>query len=403
MKILIFNTVYYPNIVGGAEKSVQLLAEGLVERGHEPVIVSTEKNDHDRVDWVNGIKVYYLHPRNLYWGIESNKKNKLLKPIWHALDIFNPFFKKVLTNIIKTEQPDVIHTNNLAGFSVIPWVIAKEFKIPVVHTLRDYYLMCVKSTMYHREKNCENRQCGLCSLYTSFKKYLSNKQYVHYLIGISDFMIQKHKLFGYFTDVPSKRIFNGIRLPQIEGSSNNKNVSKPLKFFYMGRIEKTKGVNLLLKEFEHITNAELYLAGRIIDPIIKVNIEKNFYKGNIHFIGYVDPKDVLPEMDILIAPSLWHEPFGRILIEAFQFGKPVIASNRGGIPEVVEDGVTGYIFNPDIEGDLREKINKFILNPSIISEMAKKIPKFMNEFDIDRTVNQYIEVYTKTIDKNKKG
>lgn len=94
-----------------------------------------------------------------------------MKPIWHALDIFNPFFKSVIINIIDKEKPDIIHTNNLAGFSVMPWVIAKNLGIPVVHTLRDYYLMCIKSTMYNHEKNCDNHQCVVCFIYTYYKKY----------------------------------------------------------------------------------------------------------------------------------------------------------------------------------------------------------------------------------------
>lgn len=77
MKILIFNTLYYPNIIGGAEKSVQLLAEMLVSRGHEPIIVSTFTDD--KIDKVNGIKVYYLHHRNLYWSINSKDKKALQK------------------------------------------------------------------------------------------------------------------------------------------------------------------------------------------------------------------------------------------------------------------------------------------------------------------------------------
>lgn len=405
MKILIFNTLYHPNVMGGAEKSVQLLAENLAKEGHQTVVVSTERNVRDRVEWINGVKVYYLRPRNLYWSKDSSKRSKLLKPIWHALDIFNPFFKKVITNIVKEEGPDVIHTNNLAGFSVVPWVIAKEIGIPVVHTLRDYYLMCIKSTMYKNGTNCNNRRCKLCAIYTYYKKLLSNRQYVNYLVGISDFIIRKHKYFGYFIDVPSRTIFNGIEIPHIKESKddcdNNKDLImlRPLKFFYMGRIEKNKGVELLLKEFQEVTNAELYLAGKIYDKEIDINIGKNKYGENIHFLGFVDPREILPTIDVLIVPSLWNEPFGRVIIEAYSYGKPVIASNRGGIPEIVIDGVTGYIFNPDIEGDLREKINKMTSNPQMVAEMSENIPKNLNNFVIQQMVKQYLEVYSEVIDR----
>ncbi|AHX21202.1 glycosyltransferase family 4 protein [Bacillus bombysepticus] len=392
MKILIFNTLYYPNIIGGAEKSVQLLAEMLVSRGHEPIIVSTFTDD--KIDEVNGIKIYYLHHRNLYWSINSKDKKALQKVFWHGLDVYNPRFSKEITNIILNEKPDVIHTNNITGFSTIPWIIAKKFNIPVVHTLRDFSLICSKSTMFKGSDNCSG-QCSECKVFSMYKKGLTNKQHVDYVVGNSHFMIQRHKELGFFQDTPSARIFNGTHIRK-EGHKDKQLVGK-LKFFYMGRIDYTKGIKLLLDVFTKVQDAELILAGKVYEEEIEKNIEKNTYPKNIKFLGYINPNDILSEIDILIAPSLWNEPLPRVILEAYSYGKPAIGTDRGGIPECIINNKTGFIFNPDNPMELEKIIRYIIDNPIEVSNFSKNIPSYLEGFDIEKTVDSYIDVYSKVI------
>ncbi|AKU26575.1 glycosyltransferase [Geobacillus sp. LC300] len=391
-KILIINTLYYPNVVGGAEKSVQLLAEKISSENIEPIIVSTYLQDY--VDYVNNIKVYYLHHRNLHWINESNIQTSLLKKgLWNLVDIYNSKMFKKLEEIIQVEKPDVIHTNNLKGFSIVPWIVAKKYSLPVIHTLRDYSIMCPKSTMFKNNRNCLKR-CLVCSLFTEFKRKLSNAGYVDLLIGNSNFMIAKHKELGFFKNVPSKRIFNGTEIiSQINNVDRDIDNNKPLKFFYMGRIEETKGVNLLIETFEKIPQAELILAGRIYDEEIQQRVERNLYPNNIKFLGYINPKEILPNIDVLIAPSLWHEPLPRVILEAYSYGKLVIGSNRGGIPECIEEKKTGFIFNPDVKDDLRKIILYIINNRHLLKQNNSYLKSYLKQFDIKLTSEQYIKAY----------
>ncbi|MBM7652544.1 glycosyltransferase family 4 protein [Neobacillus cucumis] len=394
MKILIFNTLYYPNIIGGAEKSVQLLAELLVKNGHEPVVVSTAKEDG--IDYINKVKVYYLNHRNLYWSIESKNKNPLQKALWHGIDIYNPRFVNKINDIILNEKPDVIHSNNLTGFSMVPWIVAKRNNIPVVHTLRDFSLMCSKATMFKGDQNCSG-QCTECKVFTSYKKNLSSQGYVSYLVGNSNFMVNRHKELGYFQEVPSSRIFNGTNI--IKYKQTNNDYSKRIKFFYMGRIDYTKGVKLLLDTFTRIQEADLYLAGKVYEQEINENIEKEKYPSNIKFLGYIDPNEILEEIDVLIAPSLWNEPLPRVILEGYSYGKPAIGTNRGGIPECILDGKTGYIFNPDEDESLKNIVKKIIENPDILNSLSSNIPNYLAKFDINKTVNSYIQTYLKVTNK----
>ncbi|MBD8069401.1 glycosyltransferase family 4 protein [Bacillus sp. PS06] len=393
MKILIFNTLYFPNIVGGAEKSVQLLAERLLQRGHTPVIVSSSKED--KINVINGVKVYYLKYRNLYWASESNDKSKMKKVIWHGLDNYNPFLETKISEIISIEKPDVVHTNNLVGLSTLPWISAKKHNIPIVHTLRDFSLMCSKGTMFRDSKNCKDR-CVECSILTEFKKYMTNKNYVNYVIGNSKFMVNRHKELGFFRDVPSKRIYNGA---VIRNESSNKKIksenhnNKPIKFFYMGRIEETKGVNLLLNTFKNISQAELLLAGKVTDNKIQSDIDNKSYPDNIKFLGYIDPEDILPDIDVLIAPSLWNEPLPRVILEAYSHEVPVIGSTRGGIPECIIHNETGFLFNPDIKEEFERIVTNIVEKPELLSTFKPNIKSYIKQFDIEKSVDDYITTY----------
>lgn len=388
MRILFINTLYYPNQVGGAEKSVQLLAEQMYANGHTAIVIST--SDTDSVSYINGVKIYYLKHRNLYWGAKTKQESTVKKVLWHSLDVYNPFIKRQLDKIIDVEKPSLIHTNNLTGFSCIPWISAKERKLPVVHTLRDYSLLCSKGTMFSGSNNCKQR-CNSCSLFTNYKKKLSNEGFVQHLVGNSQFIIDRHKSNGYFNNVKSVRIFNGAEI--LDKSDSKYERSNKLKFLYLGRIEESKGVNLILDVIQNYPQIELFLAGKVYDQKIEEGIKSGSYKKNIHFLGFIDPKEVIPQMDAVLVPSLWHEPLARSVLEAYSFGKPVIGSNRGGNVESIIRNKTGFIFEPNDLNSLINIIDNIISSPEILSSMNAPISELIQGFSVSNTIEQYTEVY----------
>src|SRR5918997_7137655 len=88
MKVLFVNSLYAPNIVGGAERFVQSLAEGVVEAGHQAVVICIAPQPGTYTDRIHGVKVYYTGLRNLYWPFGSEQPYSALKPIYHALDTY---------------------------------------------------------------------------------------------------------------------------------------------------------------------------------------------------------------------------------------------------------------------------------------------------------------------------
>jgi len=387
MKILIVNSFYSPYNIGGAEKSVQHLAELLVKSGHDVYVISTARNNEQRN--INGVEVIYLRSRNIYWFYNVKKRTFLLKGIFHLIDAFNPFYFFPLTKAIRAANPDVIHTNNLMGISVIIWKIASILKIPVIHTLRDYYLLCIKSTMYKKSANCTNR-CIECKILSWPRRKYSKT--VTFVSGISNFVLEKHKQFGYFSKVPNRLIYNSFHLPRNYKIRNNHN--KRIIFGTVGQIVRTKGIELLIETFKNLPECQLFIYGKIIEKDLELAMSEI---DNVLYKGYENPTNIYNTIHVLIIPSLWNEPFGRVIVEAFSHAIPVIGSNRGGIPELIINGENGFIFDPNDKASLREIISSLANNPSRINALSKNARISASKFNEDDLINDYEEVYKRII------
>lgn len=385
MKVLLVNSLYYPNIVGGAEKSIQILAENFQVQGTDVRVVCIHSTK-DSTGFHNGVKIYYLHHRNFYHRFQDLPKYKrLLKPLHYLLDTYNPIMGSALEEIIKIEEPKIVHTNNLYGLSPIIWQIARRRKINVIHTIRDHQMICARGHMYRKNKLCKH-QCFTCRLLTLSRKEMSEN--VDVAIGISNYILENHLKKGIFQScLHSEVIFNPIVssspvIPKMK-------VNKPIRFLYLGGIFEAKGFNLLKNTFSKLTHYngewELWVAG---PGEIKAK-----HKGNIQFLGVVDSKYLYPQVDVVIVPSLLNEAFGRVIVEANSFGLPVIGTNRGGIPELIKHGETGYIFDPNIEDDFLNQLKRFIENPSLILHLSPGCLTHSHEFKVERIVDQYRRIY----------
>lgn len=153
MKIMLVNSLYYPFKVGGAEVSVQLLAEGLVKHGCD-VMVVTLTNDrmrHLTTEYINKVKVVRVYLKNIYWPFdEKDNRGSIKKLVWHIIDSYNPLMQKIVNKLVNDFSPDIIHTNNICGFSTSIW--NKYDKIKVIHTIRDYYLLTPSSVLSDNKK-----------------------------------------------------------------------------------------------------------------------------------------------------------------------------------------------------------------------------------------------------------
>lgn len=391
IKILIVSTLYYPYEIGGAERSTRLIAKGYKNKGYNVEIFTTCDKDYEQ--YIDGILVHYVKLKHVFWRYNSPNVSTIKKLLWRVLEYYNFVNTNKIRRILKKSNPDIIHTNQIAGIGSQIWLQSKKLKIPIVHTARDYYLLCAKSGMYRNNHSC-NKQCLLCKLYTSNFKHHS--QYVDAFVGVSEHVKNIHLDSGYFKNSKINQSINNIFNTEIKSKSiGNKEFNhNSIKIGVLGVIRKTKGV------VEAISNIE--------DPDIKIIVagsQRNdsygklfsdlLQKKNIEYLGHVEAETFFDKIDFLLHPALWNEPFPRVLIEAFSYGIPVIASNNGGTKEAIIGKGTGFVYNNYL--DLNEILNDIKTKSIEYNKLSKNCIKYSAKFTEDSIVSQYLNIINEIV------
>lgn len=384
MKIAIICSLYPPQIGGGAEISTSLLANGLSDNGHEVHVITQGERDHTEKS--GEITIHRLKSRNIYWEYENKSPNPVKRFVWHVIDIYNPFLKKPLTQLLKGIQPDVVHTHNLSGISCVAWDVAHQLHLPIVHTLRDYYLMCPRTTMMKGAASCR-KQCAKCHLFSIMKKRMSRK--VDAVVGISDYILERHLTEGYFRNSKLQRkISNSVSIQQ---RFTRKSLGRTIG--YIGRISPEKGIEFLIEAFlkSESKGATLLIAGSGKEAYVSQLKEKH-KDDNIRFLGKCAQSDFFPKIDLLVVPSLWNEPFGRVVIEAYSFHVPVLMANNGGLAELVESGISRSFSTAHGISSLISLLNDFFNDRMKVND--DMFDKVLRKYSNDKTLESYIALYT---------
>jgi glycosyltransferase involved in cell wall biosynthesis len=397
MKVLIVSNVYYPTKVGGAEKAAQYLAEGLVARGHDAVVATLSPKKRSEVATVNGVRVYYLPLRNVYYLQPHNSRSTATKGLWHAMDTYNPFMAASLGRVLDVERPDVVNTHNMAGFSSSIWRAAKKRQLPLVHTAHDYYLLCPRSTMRRNGGNCSD-VCADCLIFGWPRRQVS--RLVDVATADSRHTLDTHIRHGYFRAAVSMPLYNCCELPSQDMGCANEG-HRPLRFGFLGRLHPTKGVDLLIRSFLRLPGgqAELFLAGRGSSEFERELKAMTDGRPEVRWLGFVAPEVLLRQVDVLVVPSLWHDSAPLVVQESMAHYVPLICSRVGGIPELMGEG-TGWLFDPSDPSALTQALRTAIESRGVLSVMRERARERACLFSTENMVSGYLQAFSRAIDKN---
>lgn len=396
MKILLANSLYAPNVVGGAERVVQTLAETLTGKGHEVVVVTTQPSGTEQVATVNGVQVRYVPPLNVYRPFSGAAPTGASKAFWHTMDTFNPLMGRAFGSILDQEKPELVNTHNLAGFSVSVMAAAKSRGLPLVHTLHDQYLLCPRATMFKNMDNCRE-PCGTCRLYALPRRRVSQR--VDVVVGVSRYILERHTVHGYFRAGERRVIYNG--LPSVEASAARTVRERPFRFGFMGQIRATKGLHLLVEAFlsECATEAQLWIAGRGDEGYELELRRRTGDSGAVRWLGFVRPEQLLEEIDVLVVPSVWADTAPLVVLEAARRGVAVLGSNRGGIPELIPPDI-GWIFDPVDVAALRQALRRCLESAPALATMAEAARRHARSFGLEGFVGGYLEAFQAAMDRS---
>lgn len=371
MKVVFLTDYFYPFVHGGAEISILELAKALVKKGQE-VHILTPNYGAASEETIDGILIHrYPFITNL------KTYSSQLTYFWH----FNPLYWTILfieiVKFVKKYHINIIHCQNAA--TIPPAIFVGKFlNKPVVVTFRDAQILC--NYGHCLTINQFGKTCGLVKYFTKdFRHYyedkVANKNLLTLMIQIF-FAVQgrlRVNILKFFARQGNLLIVSSLaqkRTFEINGFSNvsvvhnihqfPKTIPKAEKssrsILYATKLSPGKGLNLLLAAMPEVLKAYPTLKLTVVGGGDKAHYEKLIkdlkLTGSVFLFGRLPNSEVmkLRKTSLLeIVPSLYPESFGRSALEAIATGLPVIATNRGGLTDIVENGKTGIIFEPLVE------------------------------------------------------
>lgn len=381
MQVLSIHNSY--QIRGGEDESREAEQRLLREMGHS---VEVYEENNDRLSSLNAIQLAC----KTVWSKEAYKTVKQL---------------------LARQPHDIVHVQNFFPLiSPSVYYAAKSMGVPVVQTLRNYRLLC-PNAMFFRE----GRVCEACIgkalplpgvLHGCYRESQTASGAVATMLTVHRLMqtwMQKVDLYIALTEFARQKFIQG-------GFPEDKIVVKPNFVnpdpgigqgrggyaLYVGRLSVEKGLDTLLAAWEKLgKQLPLKIVGD--GPLANQVVEATQRLGNVEWLGRKPVQEVyalMGEAKLVIFPSKWYETFGRVAVEAFAKGTPVIAANIGAIAEVVEHGRTGLHFQPGDALDLATQVEWALSHPSELAQMRREVrAEFETKYTAKQNYRQLMEIY----------
>ncbi len=354
MKVLVANEFLFNN--GGSEAVMFQERMFLTNTGTEVVDFAMQ---HDR----NIQSPYAAH----FVSRKDYRSGRSLGKISSALSlIHSPEAVSKLASLIDETRPDLMHCHNIYH-QMTPSIVgvAKSRGIPVVLTLHDSKPVCPVHTLMRAGKLCAlcldgdfhhvlSNRCADGSIAQSaalymeavIQRWLGSYEKVDRFLAPSGFM--RDSVLRRFSADRVKLLYNGVDVPNVSANGRDKGY-----VLYCGRLAPGKGAETLLRAHEAAgCKWPLVIAGT--GPL-KDALEQQFTR-NVRFAGQLSGeafRTAIAEAAVVVVPSEWCENCPMSVLEAMAYGKAVIATRIGGIPELVTDQVTGFLFQPGNTEELR--------------------------------------------------
>ncbi len=390
---ILYPTATRSEIVGGAEVSVRTIYEALADIGHEVTVIrGTNPDGRFEVESSNGVRVYTLPIKNAYWPFDKAERSSLKKLMWHARDDFGSAPDRY-GDILDKVQPDVCVFHNIAGITWRSLQSAGSRGLPLVQVLHDYYYECPRGTLFRNGHACR-RPCLDCRSLSMFRRRAT--RLVDALSCVSQRVLDIVEADGLF---PNARVREVIHNPVYRFGRKARSGGEQVIFGYLGRPSSEKGIFLLAEAYRRMPeNCRLFFAGEFDDNVRRQITE--LAAREVCFLGFTDPAQFFSQIDVLVVPSLWDEPFGRVVLEGQAMQVPAICSNRGGLPEALGGPENGWLFDPSSVANLVAVMQQIAEHPSIIREKAEAGHSRSHSFSARSIASRYEALFESTIALN---
>lgn len=391
MKVITASKFYF--LKAGLERYLWNITDTLKKKGHEVIPFST--------NYKKNISNEYERFFAEYIELGGEEEITLSQKFTALARIFyNAQAREKFSELLDCTNPDIVW-----GFGVhrhlSPSIFmeAKKRKIPIIHRLSDYNIICPDSRLtrgdgsichnidcpqkgYHHAiknrcvrltKGIEGKKASLTAsiigatelwLHNKFKFYVNN---VDRFIAPSNFLRNTMVNAG----IPEKQI---THIPiYIDSSKYTPEYDSSPYLLYFGRLNWEKGLPILLEAMSNLKHFKLIITGEGPERqnLEKIKVQKNLL--NVEFTGKLYGEEltrVIKNARVVVLPSIWFDNSPHVILEAFSHGKPVLGANIGGIPEYIDEGSDGLLYTYNNAEELRDKINFLMNQPEICKEMG---------------------------------
>jgi len=407
MKILLVDKYHY--IKGGSETAFFSQMNLFKNKGHD--IISFSMNDENNIP--SPYSKYFVKKID-YLGMKYNSK------IINAFKIIYSFeAKQKILELIKETKPNLAHLHifqHQLSPSIL-WALKAE-NVPIIHTIHDLKIVCPNYLMLTKNKVCEKcltgkfyncaiNKCSKDSLLNSivlsveayFHRWIRSYSLIDAYICPSNF----HKNMLKKGGVDEDKLFH---IPNFIDTQEFTPVYEPNEDYitYFGRLSYEKGVFTLLNAVSKVRNVKLVIIGNgPIKDLLNEKIKELHLQKRVWLAGYKTGRelyDIVKKSKFVVVPSECYENAPYSILEAMALGKPVIGSRIGGIPELIQDGVNGYLFEHGNVDSLTETISMCYEDRELLKKMGIESRKIVEtRFASNHYYNEIIKVYSKVLDR----
>lgn len=403
MRVLLCHNNYI--IQGGAEIFVHEVARVLEEHGHEVAYLAVAEAESDST-W----RDYF--PEAVDY--RQSKSSAILK---FPRLIYSIASKRSAQRLVEDFRPDVVHCFAIYT-KLTPSIldVFRECGIPIVCSFNDYKHICPNYKLYHHGHICEDcrhgtflhairNRCSHGSLMYSTANAM--EAYVHKWLDIyrrnvdlflfaSEFMARKTEEFW------GKQSFEWDLLRNPFDATSFVAPADPGDYaLYFGRLIDEKGVDVLLEAARVIESVPVVIVG---DGPDREKLQQRAADLDIRNVSFLGAKwgneldEILSSCRFVVVPSLWHENFPYVILQSFAMGKPVVGTDRGGIPELVAHEERGLIYPARCSDSLASALQELWDDDSRVRRMGLAAKAFADdEFNDKRFYGRLVEIYTRVM------
>lgn len=402
MRILML-AQFYPPTIGGEEHQVRHLSLELAKRGHEVAVATFWRQGLAERETDGGVQIYRI-PSTVQRmaGLFSDSERR------HAPPFPDPEATVALSKVMREYRPDIVHAHNWLVHSFLPlkaWSGAR-----LILALHDYSLACTQKRLMYRGMPCSGpsaKKCFDCASvhYGAVKGVTSVLGHramqsverktvdlflpVSQAVAVGNGLVASHAPF----QVVPNFLPDDLNVHRYDAQSFLDQLPQEDFLLFVGDLGHDKGLNVLLKAYAGLVDAPpLVLIGRAYgDTPTEFPPNVHVFKSWPHYAVMQAWRRSL----LALAPSIWPEPFGLVVIEAMANGRPVIASRTGGLTDIVVDGETGLLVIPNDVASLRQAIARLLAEPALRTAMGQAGKRRFALYQASSVVPLVEQVYQK--------